>query len=574
MEQITSLNDLKIQIKNTVDLRDYLENDGIRLKRSSGQNWVGLCPFHNEKTPSFTVNESYQNYHCFGCGKHGDIFSYIQETEAVSWKDSVIYLAKEYNISYKLNNDSKKYEKYSRAYALVEELKKFYIQEFNRLTDNHPAKKMITERKLDYTSAEYGYAPASSADTINYMVSKGFTKEEMIELGLAYESGYTQQTNRLIFFINNYMGKTVGFTGRALAQKDIETRKYVNSSDSIIFHKKNVVFNIDKAKKSASQKKEIYLVEGQFDVAAMSAHGYENVVAISGTAFTNEQLKEITRAVGPDGNIILLLDDDSAGRKAAHKIFSEHSSIHNNLFQITLKEGEDPCDYLQHTESLPEKESYIEKTYNLIKSKYTFNNIQSKTEFIAEIQTHITQYIKNPILKEQYLRRACSYVGFSYDKIQVISNSKADKDTLVEKIEQTQDSTSKKDYLIYYIRALNILFTYSDYFKKHPTEMNIDKLSLPMKKIAADFFKGRIKTIMPDYYEEKSPEWTICQLLIKLPAQELDEREIYSQYIAFLNHAERLKKAEERERKNRFVLENISSAKNNDTILEVLKELN
>ena len=132
MTIITNLNDLKTQIKNTVDLKAYLEKEGIIFRKKSGSNWQALCPFHNEKTPSFTVSDTSQSYHCFGCGKHGDIFSYIQETESVSWKESVIYLAREYHIQYELNkDDSKKYSQYARAYDLLDDLANYYKMKFN-----------------------------------------------------------------------------------------------------------------------------------------------------------------------------------------------------------------------------------------------------------------------------------------------------------------------------------------------------------------------------------------------------------------------------------------------------------
>lgn len=571
---INNLNDLKIYIKNTIDLKDYLEKEGVNFTKRSGSNWQALCPFHNEKTPSFTVSDTSQSYHCFGCGKHGDIFTYIQENESVSWKESVIYLAREYHISYELNNeDSKKYSQYARAYDLLEDLANYYKLKFNELTDEHPAKKMITGRNLSYDSAEYGYAPESQSDQINYMLSKGYTKDELKALGLMYDKGYLQQVNRLIFVIRNYMGKVVGFTGRGLTQKDIESRKYINSTDSIIFHKKNIVYNINNAKKQANKEKLIYLVEGQFDVAAMTAHGYTNTVAISGTAFTNEQLRDILRAVGENGNIVLLLDDDSAGQKAAYKIFREHSSIQNKLYQINLIEGQDPCDYLQSHNTLPEKELFIEKAYLRIRNQFNYSSIEDKTNFITELQTNLTQYIKDKILREQYLRRACSYVGFSYEQIQVIIDKKTDKDTINQELKEATNTSKKNDSNTYLLLALNILFTYPEYFKNELKKaIPKDKFNKSMRILAKDVFQLQ-KKLVPENYKEGSAESKMVEAILAHPFANLDERDINTQYYYLLNKAFELKEKNKKAEKRRKILTALEGASDPEVIKGLLSEL-
>ena len=571
---ITNLNDLKTQIKNTVDLKSYLEKEGIIFKKKSGSNWQALCPFHNEKTPSFTVSDTSQSYHCFGCGKHGDIFSYIQETESVSWKESVIYLAREYHIQYELNkDDSKKYSQYARAYDLLEDLANYYKMKFNELADSHPAKKMITDRNLDYNSAEYGYAPESQKDQLDYMTQKGYTHDELKSLGLMYDKGYLQQVNRLIFIIRNYMGKVIGFTGRALTQKDIESRKYINSTDSIVFHKKNVVYNINNAKKQANKDKLIYLVEGQFDVASMTAHGYTNTVAISGTAFTSEQLRDIMKAVGENGNIVLLLDDDAAGQKAANKIFREHGSIQNRLYQINLIEGQDPCDYLQTHDKLPKMETFVEKAYLKIRNSFNYSSISDKTEFIMTLQTELTQYIKDSILREQYLRRACSYVGFAYDQIQVIIDNKSDKDTIAQQIQEATNSSKSNDSNTYILLALNILFSYPEYFKGELTKaISKDKFNKIMRILARDVFQLN-KKLVPENYEDNSPEQKMVRAILAHPFDNLDERDIKTQYYYLLDKAIEIKNKEREAEKKRRILTALEGASDPEVIKSLLSEL-
>lgn len=574
MTTITNLNDLKTQIKNTVDLKAYLEKEGIIFRKKSGSNWQALCPFHNEKTPSFTVSDTSQSYHCFGCGKHGDIFSYIQETESVSWKESVIYLAREYHIQYELNkDDSKKYSQYARAYDLLDDLANYYKMKFNELADSHPAKKMIADRNLDYTSAEYGYAPESQKDQLDYMTQKGYTHDELKALGLMYDKGYLQQVNRLIFIIRNYMGKVIGFTGRALTQKDIESRKYINSTDSIVFHKKNVVYNINNAKKQANKDKLIYLVEGQFDVAAMTAHGYTNTVAISGTAFTNEQLRDILKAVGENGNIVLLLDDDEAGQKAANKIFREHSSIQTRLYQINLIEGQDPCDYLQTHDKLPKMETFVEKAYLKIRNSFNYSSISDKTEFITTLQTELTQYIKDSILREQYLRRACSYVGFAYDQIQVIIDNKSDKDTITQQIQEATNSSKNNDSNTYILLALNILFSYPEYFKcELKKAISKDKFNKTMRILARDVFQLN-KKLVPENYEDNSPEQKMVRAILAHPFDNLDERDIKTQYYYLLDKAIEIKNKEREAEKKRRILTALEGDSDPEVIKSLLSEL-
>ena len=456
---------------------------------------------------------------------------------------------------------------------MLEDLANYYKMKFNELADSHPAKKMITERNLDYNSAEYGYAPESQKDQLDYMTQKGYTHDELKSLGLMYDKGYLQQVNRLIFIIRNYMGKVIGFTGRALTQKDIESRKYINSTDSIVFHKKNVVYNINNAKKQANKDKLIYLVEGQFDVAAMTAHGYTNTVAISGTAFTNEQLRDIMKAVGENGNIVLLLDDDEAGQKAANKIFREHSSIQTRLYQINLIEGQDPCDYLQTHDKLPKMETFVEKAYLKIRNSFNYSSISDKTEFITTLQTELTQYIKDSILREQYLRRACSYVGFAYDQIQVIIDNKSDKDTIAQQIQEATNSSKSNDSNTYILLALNILFSYPEYFKGELTKaISKDKFNKIMRILARDVFQLN-KKLVPENYEDNSPEQKMVRAILAHPFDNLDERDIKTQYYYLLDKAIEIKNKEREAEKKRRILTALEGASDPEVIKSLLSEL-
>ena len=418
--EVSSFKELSAVIKEKVDLKDYLEKDGIELKRTP-QGGMGLCPFHKEKTPSFSVFSDTQTYHCFGCQKHGSIIDYVMEKEGLDFKTAITTLAERNNIQLKLSpEDEKKQRNLKEAYKLTSLLGKFFENKFLELSDSHPAKKMITDRGLSTSSVRYGYAPKDTNEVISYLkeyISKKEISPEIIrDLGYLLKGNegqvYFPISNRLMFYFQSQDNKIEGFTGRALTEEDTKKRKYVNSNNSIIFQKSREIYNFNQARKHIIKENAVYLVEGQFDVAAMIEAGYKNTVAISGTALDKQHINKISMLFKDkaSGKFILCLDDDKAGRNAGKLVFEKNPSIHRNLFITVVPEGKDPCDYLGNNKEnkLTEPVLYLDYIFDLLKKVYIETN-QTDPYFIIERFGKFLNKTPDVLLRNSYLQRLSSF---------------------------------------------------------------------------------------------------------------------------------------------------------------------
>ena len=510
---------LSSEIKSKLNIVDMVREDGIQLKPEGVGRWSAKCPFHNEKTPSFKIDESFQNFKCFGCGESGDTIAYYAKQNALDYKAAMLILAEKLGIEVD-KSKSDNYDRQKRLLDLVADLEKFFISKFNELPNNHPAKLEITSRNLQIEDNMFGFAPNDNTSIYNYLISKKYTEDEMKEVGILNEKGNIQQRNRLIFFIKNYMGVTTGFSGRIL-EKNVEGFKYVNSKSSIIFDKQLSLYGIERAKKKAFSEKYIYLVEGQFDVIAMYQNGYENTVAISGTAFGDKHISVINKCITDEGKIILCLDGDSAGLKAMLKIFQNNPSIQDRLY----------CLYL------------LKLLFDKLKAKYPLNILENRTEFVNQVQNHITQYIKNKSLKETYLKEACNLAGVSYQSLEIKTANTYIKKEEKEKVITPFDNLSKEDKL--YLTALSFYIVH-----KNKIELNLLAKDYPKKysKIISEI-KTKFKNVfIPEDYEQSK----IASIISEIYVEKLDKPElINSHYKVLLSLAK--KETEDIKRKEKQV---------------------
>lgn len=321
------------------------------------------------------------------------------------------------------------------------------------------------------------------------------------------------------------MGSVVGFSGRDLTNSD--NFKYVNSKSSEIFDKSQALYNIDQAKYTAKKTNMLFLVEGQFDVIAMVQKGYSNTVAISGTAFTTKHLNIINRMITDTGKVVLCLDGDKAGQKAALKIFKEHPSIQSRLYLIILPDNKDPCEYLQENEHLPQPIKLLDFLFNSLRKKYPPNILENRQKFIEQLQENITQYITDSSLKEIYLKTACSMVGISYNELKQKSFNFIEYNNT--KTAQQDDSTklSKEDLL--YIKSLAIyikhlmilpLINYNDYPKKYANFIS------EVIKIVEDTKTDETIKIIPELFQNKK----LISLIIQVDVNKLDDPQLAQDY--------------------------------------------
>lgn len=513
------------ELKEKINIVDFIRADGIQLKPDGVGRYSAKCPFHIEKTPSFKVSEDYQNFQCFGCKKGGDVIAYFAEKSILSYMEAAIALAEKYGIKVKEYNNSG-FVKTKELYSLLSDLEEYFKASFNELPLTHPAKQQILNRKLKITS-DFGYAPKNPNETISYLKNKGHSLENMKDIGLINDNGNLIFIDRLMFFIRNYMGQTIGFSGRSLAN-EINGWKYINSAQSIIFNKQLALYNIDEAKTSARKKQYIYLVEGQFDVIAMKQNGFTNTVAVSGSAITERQIKELEKAIGDEGKIILLMDGDEAGKSAMEKTIEKYPEIHKKLYIIELPDNMDPCDYLQMKKPLPKANNIIQTVFDNIRKSFDFNEPQYRIQFLENIQNRLTKFITDKSLKEQYLRNACGIAGISYESItEKTVKQKQSKNEIEEKI-----NPFKNKYDEYFLNSLGIYFSNRQYF---PT---LDKTKYP--PYFQTFLSEITSYTLPHFVPEKFTNVKLAKLLQDMDCEKFDDQfEAISQYDGILNYATR-----------------------------------
>lgn len=340
-------------ILSNVDIVD-LVGRYVPLKRA-GANYTACCPFHNEKTPSFMVSPTKQIFKCFGCGKGGNVITFMQEIERIDFRDAAKELAKIGNIDLsKYQIDPTKHddrqdekEKIKRIHKIAQ---KFFVEQLDK---NPEAKKYLKEyRKLsDQTITDFGigYAPNSHYEMIQELKNKGFTDKDLIDASLAKRSQtggdvYAFFRNRITFPVYDTMNNVVGFSARIVDPND--KPKYLNSAEHKAFEKSKLLYGLNRAKNQIKEHDALFIVEGQMDVIALARLGYQLGVATCGTAFTPEHLKLIKRYTE---NLYLLFDSDGAGQEASMRALT--LAYQNDLFPkiITLPEGFKDVDELANT---------------------------------------------------------------------------------------------------------------------------------------------------------------------------------------------------------------------------------
>ena len=339
--------DTVAQIKERLSIQDIIA-PYVKLKRA-GRSLVGLCPFHKEKTGSFHVSLERGSWHCFGCGLGGDGFSFIEKVEGVDFKGALKILAEKAGVqittiygSKSRENESKK----ERLRALMSRAGEWYASKLA----GSPAEAYAKSRDLTSDTIQawrIGFAPEAWRALLEALTSEGFTIEELLAAGLVKETDgkpgtyYDRFRNRLMFPIRDSAGRVVAFTGRALAKDDLA--KYLNSPETELYHKSEILFGMDKAKDAIRVRKFTMLVEGQTDVILAHQAGFQNAVALSGTALTERHLALMKRY---SENLMLVLDADPAGLKATAR--SAALALHAGLRvkAARLPKGKDPAELI------------------------------------------------------------------------------------------------------------------------------------------------------------------------------------------------------------------------------------
>ena len=404
--------------------KEYLEEIKLRLKVSQvvgkvvqlkkrGKEFIGLSPFKNEKTPSFTVNDEKEFYHCFSTGEHGNIFDFLMKTKSIGFGEAVKTLAADAGMQpYRFSNFDKKKDLRFQTYKKIYE---DYLNYFNHQLfqpDNQEALNYLLNRKLKKNIIEefkLGYVPWKN-NFYDTLLEK-YSEEDILSTGLYYKNEKTGKyvdrfNSRIIFPIKNVSGDTIAFGGRII--RESKFAKYINSPETEFYKKGNVIFNLDKAKDLRGETEDVLIVEGYMDVVSVYASGIKNVIANSGTALTERQISLIWKFFS---NPIICLDGDESGQNAALRIAERLFPLineKNKIYFSIMPEGKDPDDFIKNfgkdglLNLLKEKEIIQSFIWNYHLRNIDQNNPYEVSKFEKEIKK-ISYSIQDETLRKYVL---------------------------------------------------------------------------------------------------------------------------------------------------------------------------
>ena len=404
--------------------KEYLDEIKLRLKVSQvvgktvqlkkrGKEFIGLSPFKNEKSPSFTVNDEKEFYHCFSSSEHGNIFDFLMKTKSIGFGEAVRTLAAEAGMQpYRFSNfDKKKDLRFQNYKNIFKDYSKYFHQQLF-LENNKDALDYLLKRGLNTNvikEFQLGYVPWKN----NFYddLSKKYTEEDIALTGLYYKNDKTGKNidrfnSRIIFPVNNISGDTIAFGGRIIRESKLA--KYINSPETEFYKKGNMIFNLDKAKDSRAETDEVIIVEGYMDVVSVYSAGVKNVIANSGTALTERQIDLIWKFFS---NPIICLDGDESGQKAALRIAEKLFPMineKNKIYFSIMPEGKDPDDFIKQNGKdgfvslLKDKQIIQTYIWNYHLNKIDQNNPFEVSKFEKEIKK-LSYSIQDETLKKYVL---------------------------------------------------------------------------------------------------------------------------------------------------------------------------
>jgi DNA primase len=440
--------DFAYTVKQQADIVRIV-GDYIKLKKAGAQNFSGLCPFHGEKTPSFSVHATRQFFHCFGCGLSGDVFSFVQKVENITFPEAVRVVAQKLGIPLPkatYSNPIEAKEAKLRAQLIdAQERAAAFFQECLKRSEGARAREYLAGRGLDEkTIADFriGYAPDSGFLLRDRLASE-FSEEVLRESGLFSwkeaasepratsghdKSGdgskrevqssklaaiYSKFRNRVMFPIASDAGKIIAFTGRTLATDEKAGPKYLNSPETAIYSKSKILFNLDHAKEAIRKLDYAILVEGQMDCISVYAAGFHNVIASSGTAFTELQAKLLARF---SKNVVVNFDPDTAGAKATERTLALLVEEEFQIRVLTLEQGFDPDLYIRrkgkeaYGAALRGSQKYFDYLIERARSQFPVRSPEGKVRAVNYLLPHI-QRIPNRIARDELAQEIAQKLG-------------------------------------------------------------------------------------------------------------------------------------------------------------------
>lgn len=483
------------EIRSRANIVDIIS--GYLQVSSKGKNYVALCPFHNDHSPSLIISPEKQIFNCFTCRTGGNVFSFVMKYENVSFAEAVSIVAKK--VGFNLKNDVfvKSENKYSKDYEIYEYAMKYYLNNINT-TDGSKAREYLLKRGINETiikEFKLGYSGSSKDTFYKLATNKGWDIETLNKLGLinkVNENVYDTFINRVVIPIENLKGEVVGFTGRIFNGED-NTAKYLNTKETEIFKKSSLLFNYHNAKNYIRDRKSVIVVEGNMDAIKMSAKGFKNVVALMGVALSNEQIDILKRLKVP---VILMLDNDNAGEEATIKNgeFLINSGVDTKV--VRLSGAKDPDEYLEKfgidamQNNIDKAIKYIDFKIECLKKDKDLSNMEDLITYVKEVINSING--EDDLTKEIILSKISKDYAIDIDILKSNLKTEVKKDV---KKEETQEVRDKK--LTKYQKASHKVLYY----------MLMDSKYINLYKNTLGYFKERIERVLASeivYYESNN----------------------------------------------------------------------
>ena len=520
------------EIKNKTDILD-LVSEYVKLEKR-GRNYIGLCPFHDEKTPSFTVSEDKQICHCFGCKKGGNVFQFTQEIKDVSFVEAVKDLGERVNIQVDIgqnqtNSSTKIASDELKMIEMHELIKDYYHYALMKTVEGEEALNYLHERGFTddlIKEREIGYAPDNSHFCHDFLEKKGYDIELAFEAGLLSRNEenfiyFDRFRNRIMFPLKNGQGRIVGYSGRTYTNQE---PKYLNSPETPIFQKRRILYNLNKARKFIRKQDEIILLEGFMDVIKSDYAGLKQVVASMGTQLSQEHITFLQKLTQ---NVTLMFDGDYAGKEATIKTGQALLNQGLNVFVVQLPSGMDPDDYIRKYDNeqfikfvQQDKQSFVLFKVKMYQNEINHNDLAYEKHFKETVRD--LSLVNSGIIRNKLIQNIADIFKVSPETIQYELDATYQHQMPSNTYPTFQDEPSKQQLILGRLtkneKAERALI-------KHLMKDKDTFLNYYQKVVPEDFTNSYLKRIfnyLHDYYS-KNDYYTISDMMQYIESNELRE---------------------------------------------------
>ena len=417
------------ELRQRVNIADVV-GQYVTLKPAGSGSMRGLCPFHDERSPSFHVRPQVGFYHCFGCGEGGDVFRFVQRMDSLGFTETVERLAERvgFALTYEDGQAAPDGQQRSRLLQANKAAEDFFREQIHT-PEAESGRAFLAERGFDQLAAErfgVGFAPDSYDALSRHLTGKGFTVPELIEAGLVSSGDrgvYDRFRGRLIWPIRDVTGQTIGFGARRLGDDD-RGPKYLNTPETPVYHKSRVLYGLDLAKRDIAKSRQVVIVEGYTDVMACHLAGVTTAVATCGTAFGADHIPLIRRVMGDQdssvdqkrGEVVFTFDPDEAGQKAATKAFQDQDKFQANTFVAVPPEGLDPCDVRLHRgdealrQVIESRRPMYEFMIRRVLDRSNLDTVEGRAGALRGA-VEVVRTIRDSIIRDGYARELAGWLG-------------------------------------------------------------------------------------------------------------------------------------------------------------------